>query len=114
MTGRPFSRSFELAGVRFEWDPGKNAANVAKHGFGFETAARAFGGPTLRRPDDRRDYSEERWIALGTIDDVVVAVVYTIRSGKVRIISARKANGNERKAHEEATARRRGRKGPEH
>lgn len=68
----------------------------------------------LRRPDDRSDYGEKRWIALAVIDGIVIVIVYTVRSGRIRIISARKANGNERKAYEEAIARARGRKGPEH
>jgi uncharacterized DUF497 family protein len=39
----------EIIELRFEWDAGKNAANVAKHGLSFENARRAFLGPMLIR-----------------------------------------------------------------
>ena len=113
MTRRPAGRSFELAGVRFEWDPGKGAANVAKHDIDFATAARAFSEPMLRRPDDRRDYGEERWIALAMIDGIVIVIVYTVRSERIRIISARKANRNEKKTYEQAIEKHRRRQIPE-
>lgn len=88
----------------FAWDPDKDVANRAKHGLGFETAARAFAEPMLRRRDDRRDYGEERWIALGRIEDVTIVVVYTMRGDAVRIISARKANRHEKKIYDDARA----------
>ena len=101
MPERPFPPTGATE-LRFEWDAKKNRANAAKHGIAFENASRAFSGPMLSRIDDRRDYGEERWIGLGRIDDVVVVIAYTVRSDKVRIISARKANRNETKAYEQA------------
>lgn len=101
MTERPFPPPETIA-LRFEWDPEKNRANVAKHDLGFANASGAFSGPMLSRIDDRRDHGEERWIGLGKIEDVVVAIAYTVRSDKVRIISARKANRNEAKTYEQA------------
>ena len=52
----------------FEWDPGKNAVNVGKHGVDFEDACRIFEGPVLERVDDRRDYGETRVAALGEVE----------------------------------------------
>ena len=101
MTERRFPWT-ETGALRFEWDAEKNRANVIKHGFSFENASRAFSGPMSSRIDDRRDYGEERWIGLGRIEGVVIAIAYTARSDKVRIISARKANRNEAKAYEQA------------
>ena len=46
--------------MRFTWDPGKNAANVRRHGIAFQDAARIFDGPTVERTDDRFDYAEVR------------------------------------------------------
>ncbi len=91
----------ETIAPQFEWDAKKNKANVAKHDLSFEDASRAFSGPMLSRVDDRREYGEERWIALGRIEDIAVVIAYTIRFDKVRIISARKANRNETKAYEQ-------------
>jgi hypothetical protein len=86
--------------MEFEWDEAKSAANLAKHRISFETAVGAFGGPLLRRNDTRFDYGEERWLALGEIDNVVIAIAYTMRGESIRVISARKANRNERQAYE--------------
>jgi uncharacterized protein len=91
--------------MAFEWDPAKNAANIAKHGIDFGDAARIFEGPTLERPDNRRDYGESRVIAYGMVEDHQIVVVYTIRDGNVRIISARSAHSNERKAYHQAHSR---------
>jgi hypothetical protein len=52
----------------FQWHEEKSAANEAKHGISFLQAARIFKGRVLKRPDDRRDYGEARFIALGTYD----------------------------------------------
>jgi uncharacterized protein len=45
--------------------------------------------------DDRDDYGEERWVALGLIGNRVHAMIYTMRRDNIRIISLRKANGRE-------------------
>ena len=99
MTRRPSREPPSDSGSSFEWNEAKNRANVEKHGISFEEAQRAFDGPVLRRVDDRRDYGEERWLALGLVANDVCVVAYTMRAGKVRIISARKANRNEASAY---------------
>ena len=72
-----------------EWDPVKAAANRIKHGVRFDYAARVFLDPLrLESVDDRRDYGEERRIALGAIDGRVYVVAYTLRDTRVRLISA--------------------------
>lgn len=87
----------------FEWDPSKDESNKRKHNISFKTAARIFLGPVLCRLDDRSDYGEDRFIAVGTINDVCIVVVYTLRSEDIcRIISAWRANKNEREAYYEA------------
>lgn len=88
-----------------EYDPRKNRANLAKHGIDFETAARIWAGWVFERRDNRRDYREERTIALGAVEERVVVVVYTWRGMKRRLISARKANSDERKIYAAALAR---------
>ncbi len=85
----------------FEWDAAKNAANVTKRGIHFEDAARIFEGPVLEQIDIRRDYGEERIIAFGEVDGDELAIVYTMRRGRRRIISARRAHSRERKAYRE-------------
>ncbi len=86
----------------FEWDAPKNAANIVKHGIDFADACRIFEGPVLERIDDRRDYGETRFAAVGVVDGRVLYVVYTTRGPSRRVISARRANGHEREAYREA------------
>jgi hypothetical protein len=83
----------------FEWNESKNLINLEKHLIDFEDAIAIFLGPTLEVEDDRRDYGEVRMIALGETMGYVLAVVFTIRDDVYRIISARKANRNERNAY---------------
>ena len=89
--------------VIFEWDDVKNASNIGKHGVSFATALRIFEGRMLTYLDVRFDYGEKREISIRLIDEVLhLTVVHTGRDGKTRIISARRANGAERKLYEEA------------
>ncbi|OHV16708.1 hypothetical protein BK022_10395 [Methylorubrum extorquens] len=87
----------------FQWNLEKNAANQAKHLISFRQEAEIFRGFRLTREDTRRNYGERRLIALGEYDNEVLRLVYTLRDGDVRIISAWKASRHERKAY--ATAR---------
>ncbi len=53
--------------------------------------------------DHRRDYDEDRYRLLGTIEGRVFVVIYTMRGSAMRIISARKANGREVREYERNT-----------
>jgi uncharacterized DUF497 family protein len=86
--------------MEFEWDERKNQANRAKHGISFEEAKYVFDGPTVSWIDNRWDYGEVREITIGVIRDVaVIVVVHTDRSGRIRLISARAANRDEREIY---------------
>ena len=86
--------------LQFEWHKSKAASNLRKHGVSFLTAAMAFSYRIVEREDDREDYGELRYIALGSVDLVVYRVVYTWRvEFLIRIISAQKANQNEREIY---------------
>jgi hypothetical protein len=89
----------------YQWDPKKNDANEAKHGVSFLTAVAIFKNPVLERLDNRRDYHENRFIALGKAYEDVLCVVYTHRNGDIRLISARRASRHEREIYEQATRR---------
>lgn len=45
--------------------------------------------------DDRYEYREERLISFGRINEQAVVVVFTWRSGSMRVISMRKAHQEE-------------------
>jgi len=49
----------------------------------------------VARIDDREDYGEIRWVALGDWDGAIVVLVYTEEEDTVRLISARRATKNE-------------------
>ena len=87
--------------MKFEWDENKNKTNIRVHEIDFRDAHLAFDHPMLLKIDNRKDYGEERWIGLGKLYDAVVVIVFTKRNDKVRIISIRRANRNERKIYEE-------------
>jgi len=83
-------------GVEFEWEEAKNSTCFERQGFDFAYAVRAFLDPhRIVEQDRRRDYGEDRYRLLGTVDGHAYVVVYTVRGSAVRIISARKANGKE-------------------
>jgi uncharacterized DUF497 family protein len=90
--------------VRFTWDPAKSAENLAARGFDFAFATLIFDGPTLEKPDRRKDYGEERVVATGLAQRIELTVVYTDRGTGAdrerRIISARRSNRRERKAYQ--------------
>jgi len=87
--------------MEFDWDPAKGDANLKKHGIGFDDAKHIFDGPILTWVDDRQDYGETRYISIGALSPIaVLVVVHTERNGKTRLISARKANRQERKRYD--------------
>jgi uncharacterized protein len=87
--------------VRFEWDPGKAAHNLAKHGVTFEEASTTFGDPlSLTIFDDDDLHGEERYVLLGASRfGQLLVVVHTDRGDSIRIISARLATRAERKSY---------------
>lgn len=89
--------------AQFDWDTAKNRPNLRVLGVDFQDAARIFESPTLERWDDREDYGEDRWLAVGIVDGIELTVVYTdVETGRGRvrrIISARRATKNEREAY---------------
>ena len=92
--------------MRFAWDRLKSAENLRVRGFDFEFATLVFEGPTLERQDQRRDYGENRVIAIGLAQGLALTLVYTDRAEDGvpvrRIISARLSGRHERKAYFEA------------
>jgi uncharacterized protein len=86
--------------IQLEWDNNKNISNIKNHDIDFHDAWMIFENPMLRKIDTRNNYGEERWVALGKLHQIVVVIVYTHRSTKIRVISIRRANRHERKIYE--------------
>ena len=90
----------------FEWDEVKREANLVKHGVDFVDAVEVFADPLrVERVDDRREYAEERRQVVGTVHGHVLFVVYTLRGEVRRLISARRASSNERRAYDAGSGR---------
>jgi len=84
--------------VRFEWDDAKDLLNQEKHGISFGEARRLFESDVdyLEIFDSEHSEFEDRFIAIGPIEQRLVVVVYTEREEDIiRIIGARWANTRE-------------------
>jgi len=88
--------------ISFEWDEVKNAQNIETRNLSFEYATNIFlDKDLLVTHDERHDYGESRYVAMGKIDKRLYVVIFTMRENTHRIISARKANSREVKQYEE-------------
>lgn len=85
----------------YEWDPGKAAANLIKHGVMFDAARRFDWRTALVRPDAAHSQLERRYVAVGFIDERLHVMVRTPRRAAFRIIGLRKANDREKKLYDQ-------------
>jgi uncharacterized DUF497 family protein len=83
--------------VQYEWDNGKAAVNLRKHGVDFADAIAALEDSNrLEEIDAQLVYGEERIQVIGMADGDVLFVIVTLRGEDTcRIISARKATRHE-------------------
>ena len=81
-----------------ELDPVKDQVNRRKHGLPLALGSEIFDRDFVEEQDDRFDYGESRFIAIGpvaSLNDRICVIVYTWREAKRRLISFRKANDEE-------------------
>jgi uncharacterized DUF497 family protein len=83
--------------VQYEWDNGKAADNLRKHGVDFADAIAALEDPNrVEEIDTRFVYGEERIQVIGMAHSDVLFVIVTLRSEDIcRILSARRATRHE-------------------
>lgn len=95
--------------MEFEWHDEKRETNIAKHGVDFADAIQIFRGPHLVEDRTRPEDEETRKGAIGPLPSEAVpdhwsgnliVVVYTRREGNIRVISARRADTDERRRYE--------------
>ncbi|EKD29099.1 MAG: hypothetical protein ACD_79C00066G0001 [uncultured bacterium] len=86
----------------FEWDDNKNLLNIKNHGINFSDGYLIFQSPILKNLDTRNEYSEDRWLGIGTLNNFYVVICWNEKDdgNVIRIISIRKALKHERKAYE--------------
>ena len=94
-------RSLPISGtnlrVRYEWDNGKAAENLRKHGVDFADAIAALEDRNrLEELDEQFVYDEDRIQVIGMAQGDLLFVIVTLRGEDIcRIISARKATRHE-------------------
>ena len=84
--------------MRFEWDDDKRRLTFARRGLDFADAPLFFDGrPMVTFPTPRGE--EPRWKTTVRIQGAFFTLVWTWRGSTVRVISMRRAHGDEAKAH---------------
>lgn len=88
----------------FEWDSGNERKNV-KHGVAPAEAEQVFLNEPLVVLDDlKHSNTEQRLHALGqTVEGRLLHITFTIRTGRIRVISARDMHRKERAIYEQET-----------
>jgi uncharacterized DUF497 family protein len=88
-----------MSELHFEWHPAKAAANLKKHGIGFDEAKSVFADEQAKIiADPEHSVDEDRFILLGLSTKLRLLVVchcYRSKSNTIRFISARKATATE-------------------
>ena len=80
----------------FEFDPAKDAANLAKHGVSLAASADL---DVLAVVEDDRFAGEQRFRLYGTLDGVPHCLAAVLRDGTVRAISFRRTHAKEYRRH---------------
>lgn len=92
-----------MKNLAFEWDDKKSASNESNHGVSFDEAKSIFTDQFARLiADPDHSDEEDRFVLLGTsIHSRLLVVCHCIRiNAAIRIISARKADKQEREIYE--------------
>lgn len=87
--------------MKIEYDPNKNQRNIEDRNLPFDRAAELDWDTALVWIDNRRDYGEVRYCALGYIGSRLHHITFTVREDITRVISLRKANKREVKKYAE-------------
>lgn len=91
--------------MRYSFDPAKQASNLKKHGLDLADAREVIeSGETVTFEDRRFAYGEERFVTLGPLGNVLVAIVTAETEDHIRIISMRKADKHEQAIYRENLA----------
>lgn len=88
--------------MEIEFDPGKNAINLRKHGVSLADADGVLDDPLALSVEDRSADGEQRFVTIGmNLFAQLRIVVYCFRGERVRIISVRKPEPHEVRSYEE-------------
>ena len=89
--------------MKIEFDPVKDDINRKKHGISLELASSFQWETALEREDDRFDYGEIRFVAIGLIEHRPHVLVFTEGADEdtVRVISLRQAEKHEARHYDD-------------
>lgn len=89
--------------ISFEWDKGNIDKNWIRHRVTNKETEEVFeNNPKLILKDEKHSDQEDRYLVLGITDDKRrLAIIFTIRKDKIRVISARVMHSKERRLYEE-------------
>lgn len=82
-----------------EFDSRKDRLNRAKHGISLALAEEFSWDTAKVKQDTRHDYGERRYTATGLLGGRLHVLVFTSRSGAIRVIGLRRANARERRIY---------------
>ena len=86
----------------FEWDQGNIEKNWLAHSVTPQEAEQLFFNvPLIVADDEKHSQKEKRFLALGQTDEHrPLFIAFTVRKGRIRVISARDMNRKERKVYQ--------------
>ena len=88
--------------MRISYDPAKNERNIRDRGLPFDAVADFDFEHALFHVDDRQQYGETRYVAIGVLDERLHVLCFTETPEGIRVISFRKANAREVTRHVKA------------
>ncbi|MEK7470790.1 MAG: BrnT family toxin [Patescibacteria group bacterium] len=90
--------------IEFEWDKGNVEKNFKKHGIENREAEEIFLNEPLISEDKEHSKTEKRYQCLGVTDkNKKLFISFTVRKGKIRIISVRRMDKKETNKYEQET-----------
>ena len=91
-----------LDATGFDWDDANLMKNWEKHEVSASECEQVFfNSPLLTGPDEKHSEKEARHYVLGQTDSIrLLFIVFTLRRGLIRVVSARDMSKREREAFE--------------
>ena len=81
--------------MRISYDPAKSISNIRERGLSFDAAVDFDFGSALFTVDDRREYGETRFVAIGMLAERLHVLCFKEVTDGIRVISFRRANERE-------------------
>lgn len=87
--------------VIFDWDEGNLEKNKKKHDVNLNECEQVFHFNAVYYYDEKHSQKEDRYVVYGETDKGrKLAIIFTLRNKKIRVISARDQNKYERREYE--------------